>query len=305
MKAIELEQPLPRTHDAAGAPATRRTRIRPRHGWRMVDLAELWRARDLLWIFTVRDVKVRYKQTFFGLGWALVVPVVQVLVFTVFFGGVLGVSDRVNEAAGRVLPYALFALTGQIVWNFFKMTVDGASASLLNNAGIIRKIYVPRLVLPLSALGKPAVDTAAVFLLMLGVVAWYAADPAAGIAVGRSLLAAPLLLAGAALPAIGIGLIVAAITVNYRDLQHVMPFLTSILFFMTPVIYSVELLPERLAWLIYLNPVAGFVHAHRAAVLGLPLDWFGLWLALGISLALVVFGLFYFARAERDFADVA
>jgi lipopolysaccharide transport system permease protein len=305
MNTAELEHSLPRTPEVAQAPATRRTHIRPRRGWRMVDLAELWRARDLLWIFTVRDVKVRYKQTFFGLGWALVVPAVQVLVFTVFFGGVLGVSDRVNEAAGRALPYALFALTGQIVWNFFKMTLDGASASLLNNAGIIRKIYIPRLVLPLSALGKPAVDTAAVFVLMAGVVAWYAADPASGIELTRGLLAAPLLLAGAALPAIGLGLIVAALTVNYRDLQHVMPFLTSILFFMTPVIYSVELLPERLAWLIYLNPAAGFVHAHRAAVLGLPIDWFGLALALGLSVVLVVWGLFYFARAERDFADVA
>jgi lipopolysaccharide transport system permease protein len=305
MNTLEFEQPLPRTAEAAESLATRRTHIRPQRGWRMVDLGELWRARDLLWIFTVRDVKVRYKQTFFGLGWAVVVPVVQVLVFTVFFGGVLGVSDRVNEAAGRALPYALFALTGQIVWNFFKMTVDGASASLLNNAGIIRKIYVPRLVLPLSALGKPAVDTAAVFLLMLGVVAWYAADPQSGIALTPALLGAPLLLAGAALPAVGIGLIVAAITVNYRDLQQVMPFLTSILFFMTPVIYSVELLPERLAWLIYFNPAAGFVHAHRAAVLGLPFDWLALAIALALSVALVAFGLFYFARAERDFADVA
>jgi lipopolysaccharide transport system permease protein len=305
MNTIELEQPLPRTPEVARELATRRTTIRPRRGWRMVELRELWRARDLLWIFTVRDVKVRYKQTFFGLGWAIVVPVIQVLVFTVFFGEVLGVSDRVNAAAGRALPYALFALTGQIVWNFFKMTVDGASASLINNAGIIRKIYVPRLVLPLSALGKPAVDTGAVFLLMLGVLAWHVGDPASGIELSRSVLAAPVLLAGAALPAIGIGLIVAAVTVNYRDLQHVMPFLTSILFFMTPVIYSVELLPDRLAWLLYFNPAAGFVHAHRAAVLGLPFDWLGLGIATALSLALVVFGLFYFARAERDFADVS
>ncbi|MBA3884870.1 MAG: ABC transporter permease [Acidobacteria bacterium] len=308
MSTLELNHDLSRPdagREAGREAATRRTSIRARRGWQAVDLRELWRARDLLWIFTTRDVKVRYKQTFLGFAWALIVPIVQILVFTVFFGSVLGVSDRVNEAAGRALPYALFALTGQIVWNFFKMTVDGASASLLTNAGIIRKIYVPRLVLPLSALGKPTVDSAAVFLLMLGVTTWYAADPASGVHVSRGLLAAPLLLAGSALPALALGLIVAAITVNYRDLQHVMPFFTSTLFFVTPVIYSVELLPDRLAWLMYLNPVAGFVHAHRAVVLGLPIDWFGLWIALGLSIVLLVFGLFYFTRAERDFADVA
>lgn len=305
MRTLEFDHDLPHTDPSTPEVATRRTHIRARRGWQAIDLPELWRARDLLWIFTVRDVKVRYKQTFLGFAWALIVPIVQVLVFTVFFGSVLGVSDRVNEAAGRALPYALFALTGQIVWNFFKMTVDGASASLLTNAGIIRKIYVPRLVLPLSALGKPAVDTAAVFLLLMGITAWYAADPASGIHLTPRLLAAPVLLAAAALPALALGLIVAAVTVNYRDLQHVMPFFTSILFFVTPVIYSVELLPKQLAWLIYLNPVAGFVHAHRAVILNLPVDWFGLWVAFGLSLVLLIFGLFYFTRAERDFADVS
>jgi lipopolysaccharide transport system permease protein len=247
MSTLELgqEQELSETHEPAPDAGNRRTHIRPRRGWQLVDVAELWRARDLLWIFTVRDVKVRYKQTFFGLAWALIVPVVQILVFTVFFGSVLGVSDRVNEAAGRALPYALFALTGQIVWNLFKMTVDAASASLVNNAGLIRKVYVPRLVLPFSTLGKPAVDAAVVFVLMLGMTAWYAGDPATGIQLSGRLLAAPLFLAASVLPALGIGLIVAAITVSYRDLQHVMPFLTSILFFVTPVIYSVELLPPR------------------------------------------------------------
>lgn len=287
------------------AASRRRTYIRPRRGWQAIDLGELWRARDLLWMFTLRDIKVRYKQTFFGYAWALVVPVVQILVFTIFFGNILGVSERVNEAAGKLLPYPLFALTGQIVWNFFKMTVDGASVSLTSNAGIIRKIYVPRLVLPLSALGKPAMDTVVVFLLMIGLAAWYGADPAYDVRLTQSLLLSPLLLAGSVLPALAIGLIAAAITISYRDLQYVLPFFTSILFYVTPVIYSVEVLPERFAWLIYLNPIAGFVQAHRAAVMDLPIDWLGLGISLIFSLVLLVFGLFYFARTERDFADVA
>lgn len=293
------------THRRTDETARRRTHIRPRHGWQALDLRELWRARELLWIFTVRDVQVRYKQTFFGFAWALVVPIIQVLVFSVFFGSILGVSGRVNEAAGRVLPYPLFALTGQIVWNFFKATVDGASMSLLANAMIIRKIYVPRLVLPLAAVGKPAMDALVVLGLLTALTAWYAADEASGIRFSSAMLLSPVLLGLAVLPALAIGLIVAAVTVTYRDLQYVLPFFTSMLFFVTPVIYSVEVLPERFAWLLYLNPVAGLVQAHRAVVMGLPVDSTGLGLSLGLSLLLLVFGLFYFTRAQRRFADVA
>ena len=290
---------------AADRAATARTHIRPRRGWQAVNLAELWRARDLLWIFALRDIKVRYKQTFFGYAWALLVPVTQVLVFTVFFGQVLGVSERVNRAAGRALPYPLFALAGQIVWNLFRMTVEGASSSLLTNAAIIRKIYLPRLVLPLAAAGKPLVDTLVVFGLLIALTLWYAVSPDSDIQITPRLLLSPLFLAAALLPALGIGLLMAAVTVNYRDLHHVLPFFTSILFFMTPVIYSVEVLPERLAWLMHLNPVAALVEAHRAAVLNLPIDWTSLAIGISLALVLVVAGLFAFARAERSFADVA
>ena len=286
------------------AAAARRTHVRPREGWQAIDVLELWRARDLLWIFTLRDIRVRYKQTFFGFAWALFVPVIQVLVFTVVFGALLGVGDRVNRAAGRDLPYPLFALTGQIVWNLFKMTIDGASTSLLGNAEIIRKIYVPRLLLPFAALGRPAIDTAMVWVLMISLALWYSMDTAPVVKVTAAWLLSPLFLAGSIVPALGLGLIVAAATVTYRDLQQVMPFLVSILFFATPVIYSVELLPDRLAWLMYLNPAAGFVQAHRAAVMDLPIEWIGVAISMAISAVLLVFGLFYFARAERRFADV-
>lgn len=300
-----IDPPFTALAPDAPAPPPRRTYVRPRKGWQALNLKELWRSRDLLWMFAIRDVKVRYKQTFFGYAWALVVPVIQVLVFTVFFGALLGVSERVNRATGRNLPYPLFALTGQIVWNLFKMTVDGAGNSLLSNAHIVRKIYIPRLVLPIAALGKPITDTAVVFVLMLAMTWWYAADPASDVRVTPWLLLAPLFLAGAAVAAVAVGLIAAAITVNYRDLQYVLPFIVSILFYLSPVIYAVEVIPDRFAWLIYLNPVAGFIQTHRAAVLGMPFDWAGLAISAGLSLALLVFGLFYFTRAERQFADVA
>jgi lipopolysaccharide transport system permease protein len=239
------------------------------------------------------------------LAWALVQPVIQVLVFSVFFGNFLGVGDRVNEAAGRPVPYPLFAMTGQIIWNFFSGGVTGASNSLIANATIIRKIYVPRLVLPLAALGKPALDSLIVFVLMVGLTVWYTTDPNYDIWLTPKLALSPLILVGAAVPAFGLGLILAALTVSYRDLRHALPFLIQTLFYATPVIYPAKVLSGPFERLIYLNPIAGFVQAHRGLAMDLPVDWVGLGISATVSLALVVFGLFFFARVERHFADVA
>jgi lipopolysaccharide transport system permease protein len=283
----------------------RRIHIRPRRGWSAIDLGELWRGRELAWMFALRDVKVRYKQTFFGYAWAVVVPSIQVLVFSVVFGAVLGVGDIVDETAGRKIPYPLFALCGQIVWNFFKMSVDGGSRSLLDNAHIIRKIYVPRLLLPIASIGKPAVDTAVAYVLLLGLTVWYATDPDYEVWVSWKLVLTPALLILAVLPALAVSLISSAVTVHYRDLQYILPFALSIAFYVTPVIYPVQGLPEGWAWVMYLNPVAGLVEAHRACVLDDPLPWGGLAMSVVMSSAALLFGAFYFTRAERQFADVA
>ena len=295
--------PIHPPHDAAAS--ARRTMIRPRTGWQMVDFGEIWRTRDLLFLIAARDVKVRYKQTFFGYGWALVVPSVQVLVFSVFFGSVLGVSKQVDEAAGRALPYPLFALTGQIVWNFFNASFTGASGSLMANANIIRKVYVPRLLLPLASVGKPSMDAVVVWFLMLGLLAYFLLTGGYDVHLTWKIIFSPLLLIAAYLPAIALGLIAAALTVNYRDLQSILPFVVSILFYLTPVIYSVELLPDYLSWLLYLNPIAGFVEAHRAVVMDLPFNPLGLLLSIGWSLVLLFCGLMLFTRIERQFADVS
>ena len=279
--------------------------IRPRTGWQAIDYRELWRSRDLLAMFAARDIKVRYKQTFFGYAWAVVVPAIQVLVFSVFFGSVLGVSDKVNAAAGKALPYPLFALTGQIVWNLFQQTFSGASGSLMSNAGIIRKIYVPRLLLPLATAGKPALDSIVVWLLMVGLTIYYAMDPSFDVALTWNLLWSPLLLAGALIPALALGLIAAALTVSYRDLQSVLPFITSMLFFVTPVIYSVDLLPDGFEGLLFLNPIAGFVEAHRGVTMDMAVNWWGLVVSAMVSVVLFVFGAFLFTRIERQFADVS
>ena len=238
---MAADAPTANPHDASAS--SRRTMIRPRTGWQMVDFGEIWRTRDLLFLIAARDVKVRYKQTFFGYGWAVVVPSVQVLVFSVFFGSVLGVSEQVDAAAGKALPYPLFALTGQIVWNFFNASFTGASGSLMANANIIRKVYVPRLLLPLASVGKPSMDAVVVWFLMLGLLAYFLLTGGYDVHLTWKIVFSPLLLVAAYLPAIALGLIAAALTVNYRDLQSILPFVVSILFYLTPVIYSVELLP--------------------------------------------------------------
>ncbi len=293
------------TRAAVPAPeaAERRTVIRPRTGWQLVDFGELWRARDLLWMFAVRDIKIQYKQTFFGFAWAIIVPLLQVLVFSVFFGGLLGVADKNDQAMPRPVPYPLFVLTGQLIWNFFSHAVSIAGLSLQKDAAIIRKIYVPRLVPPVSSLAKPALDSLIVSVLMLLVLAWYAVTDSQIWFGPRMLLAIPIFL-GTAVPALGIGLILAALTIDYRDLRYVIPFAIQTLFFVTPVIFAGAIL-QRHEWLLYLNPVAGFVEAFRAAILDLPIDWFGLLLSGFISVIVLGFGLLYFARVERRFADVA
>ncbi len=295
----------PLAPSAGPGPDRRRTHIRARTGWQAADLGEVWRSRDLLALIALRDIKVRYKQTFFGYAWAVVVPAVQVLVFTVFFGRVLKVGEQVNEATGRNNFYPLFLLTGQVAWNFFNASFTGASGSLMANANIIRKVYVPRLILPLASVGKPAMDAAVVWVLMLGLLLWCVFFTKYDVALTWKLALSPPLLIASLLPAIALGLIAAALTVNYRDLQSILPFTVSMLFYVTPVIYSVELLPDSLSWLLYLNPIAGFVEAHRAAVMDLPLNWLGLAISVAWSLALLFAGIMLFTRIERQFADVS
>ena len=282
-----------------------RIEIGPKRGWQPVDFRELWRSRDLLKMFALRDIKVRYKQTFFGYAWAVVVPAIQVLVFSIFFGKILGVGGKVDEAAGKPLPYPLFALTGQIVWNFFQQVFSGASNSLMANAGIIRKIYVPRIILPLSAAGKPGIDMFVVWFLMIALTIWYSFNPDYEVALTWKLIFSPMILIASVIPALALGLIAAALTVNYRDLQSILPFVVSMLFFVTPVIYSVDLLPSSFEWLLYINPIAGFVETHRAVTMDMPVNLLGLGISAGISLALFIFGAMLFTRTERQFADVA
>ncbi len=272
--------------------------LRPRSGWQLVDMAELWRFRDLLWIFALRDIKIRYKQTMLGALWAVIQPVAQMIVFTLFFGKMLGVEDRIEQIEGRVVPYAVFSLSGQVLWNFFNATVTTSANSLLANAEILRKIYVPRIILPFSSAGAPLVDGAVAFVVLLGLMLYYQQP------MGWTILLAPVVALGAIVAALGVGILLAALSVSYRDFKYMVPFMVQTWFFLTPVIYPVDVLPEKYAWMLYLNPMAGIIETHRSVMLGTSLNVDGLLLSAGMAVSLLVVGLFYFGRVERRFADV-
>jgi len=256
-------------------------------------LAELWEHRELLFFLVWRDVKLRYKQTALGALWAILQPLLMTAVFYVLFGRLAALEQRIPA-----VPYAVYALAGLLPWTFFSNAVAASSASLVGGAHLITKVYFPRLVIPLAAVGAALVDLlVAVPVLLVLLLASGRMPPATAVLT-------PLAVVGLALAASGVGLALSALTVRYRDFRHVVPFLLQVWLFLTPVIYPVTLVPARWRLLIYLNPVAGLVDAFRSALLGTPLDPRGVALSVAVSLVLLAAAATYFRRVERDFADV-
>jgi homopolymeric O-antigen transport system permease protein len=274
------------------------TIIEPSHGWVAVRLDELWEHRELLYFFVWRDVKVRYKQTVLGAAWAVLQPLLTMLIFTIFFGGLAGIG---SEGA----PYPIFSYAGLLPWTFFAQGLGGASNSLVGSASLLKKVYFPRLIVPVSAVLGGLVDFAVAFVVLGGMMAWY------GVLPGIEILLLPLFLMLAFGAALGTGLWLSALNVEYRDVRYVMPFFIQLLLFVTPVIYPAGKVVDKLeamglpGWLYGLNPMVGVIHGFRWALLGSALSP-GPLLAAGsvVTVFLLVGGLFYFRRMERTFADV-
>ena len=266
--------------------------IAPSSGWAPLKLAELWQYRELLYFLTWRDVKVRYKQTALGAAWAILQPVVTMIVFSVFFGSLARMpSDG--------LPYPVFAFCAILPWQLFARSLTDASMSLVANKNLLTKVYFPRLVLPASTLLSALVDFGIAFIILLGLMAHYAIVPTA------AALTLPLFLLLALATAMATGLWLSALNVEYRDVQHMMPFLTQIWLFATPVVYPSSLIPEPWRTLYGLNPMAGVVEGFRWALLGKAAAPGPLLLVSVLAVAvLLVSGLFYFRRVERRFADI-
>ncbi|MCC6680067.1 MAG: ABC transporter permease [Phycisphaeraceae bacterium] len=273
--------------------ASRLTVIGPRRGMAALDLAGVWRYRELWWTLAVRDLQIRYKQTLLGVAWAVIVPVVTMLVLHVFFGKVMGLAARMDGVA-----YPVFLFAGNLPWLLFSNTLNYSSNSLVNNSHILSKVYFPRLILPLSAAAGPVADYLIAFVVLLGMCVWFEVA-----LTWRLMMLAPLLVLLMA-AALGLSVLLAAVMVSYRDVRHVIPFLTQVLFFVTPVIYPLSFVPERYQWLMYLNPLCGIIEAMRAVTLGGAINVEGLTTSGGAAVLLLIVGVLWFGAAERKFADV-
>jgi len=250
--------------------------LRPSHGWGSLNLEDLWAYRELIYFLTWRDLKVRYKQTVLGAAWAILQPFLSMVVFSVFFGGLLKVSS------GNV-PYPIFSYTALLPWGVFSKALTDAGRSLVMNRNMITKVYFPRLIVPLSSVLAGVVDFLIAFIVLLGMM-WYFKI---------------------SLTAFGVGLWLSALNVVYRDVGYVLPFLTQFWFYLTPVVYSSSEVPEKWRIVYALNPMVGVVEGFRWALLG-QTSAPGPLVAVSASIAVVllVSGLFYFRRMERTFADM-
>lgn len=267
--------------------------IEPTSAWRMVDLRELVRYRDLLYFLTFRSVRVMYAQSAVGIGWAVLQPLCSMIVFTVVFGMFAGIkSDDV--------PYALFSLTALVPWTYFSNALLEASNSLLNQSQVITKVYFPRLILPLAAVCAKLIDFCIALILLAVMMVWYQAVPT------WNVVLLPLLVLIMVAAAAGLGMWLTALAIHYRDIKHSLNFISQLLMYSTPVVYSASIVPEKWQSVYALNPMVGVIEGFRAALLGTrPMPW--TWIAIGSCTAaiLLVSGMLFFRRQERIFADVA
>ena len=268
------------------------TIIEPKKGWVPIDLKEIWDYRELLYFLTKRDIKVRYKQTILGGLWAVIQPAFTMLVFTLFFG-------RLAKVPSDGLPYPIFVYAGLLPWTYFANAVTASGNSLVGSANLITKVYFPRLMVPGSAALAGLLDFFIALFVLAALMIWYQFLP------GPGFLLFPFLVALTFLCAVGVGLWLSALNVQYRDIRYAIPFLIQIWMFLSPVIYPVSLVKDKYQWLLALNPMGGVIHAYRASLLGhQPIDWPLLGLSAFMIVALFLSGLCYFRRMERVFADV-
>lgn len=266
--------------------------IKPKKLFSFADLREVWTYRELLYFFTWRDLKVRYKQTVIGVLWAVFQPLITMVVFSVFFGKLLGIPS------GGV-PYPIFVYTGLLFWQFFSEALSETANVLINNQAIITKIYFPRLILPLSSVLTKFVDFAIAAVILVGMMFYYGYVPHLS---GLALL--PLLLLITFMASLGLGLVLASLNVKYRDVRYILPFFIQLLLFLTPVIYPAGI-AGKYSWILAANPMMGVIQSARAVLFGTTvLNWTLIGVSFAGTLALLIFGIYHFKKAERYFADI-
>lgn len=288
MGLVETQPKTPSTQDAVP-----HIRLQPSHGWVAVRLKELWQYRELLYFLTWRDIKVRYKQTVLGVLWALIQPFMTMVVFSLFFG-------RLAQVPSDGLPYPIFNYAALIPWTLFSQGLSTSANSLVNSANLLKKIYFPRLVIPISGILSGLVDFALSFTILFGLMLFYGITPTANV------IWLPPLILLALITSLAVGLWLSALNVQFRDIRYTIPFITQLWMFITPIAYPSSLIENPTLRLIYsLNPMTGVVEGFRWALLGTDTAPNSMILVSATAATLLLIsGLFYFRRMERTFADV-
>lgn len=269
------------------------TIIKPKKGLAILDLKELWHYRELFYFLAWRDIKLRYKQTVFGIGWAVLQPFTMMVVFSIIFG-------RIAKVPSDSIPYPIFSYAGLLFWNIFSNSLSNASQSLIGSANIIQKVYLPKIIIPAASVIVTLADFFFAFLVFVGILIYYQFVPNL---LGLVLLL-PLLLI-TVIASSGLGLFLSAVNVKYRDIRYALPFFTQLLIYITPVIYPVSIVPKHLQWILYLNPMTGVIETFKAAFLGTgAVIWTNLLFSAVMSVILLILGLLYFLKTEKMFADI-
>jgi len=280
------------TTDAAVDPDVRVIEIEPSRGWEALDLQGVWEYRELVWFLIWRDIKVRYKQASLGIAWAVIQPVMTMLVFTLIFG-------RLAQLPSDGLPYPVFTFTALLPWQLFSGALTGSANSVVNSASLVSKVYFPRLVIPIASVMATLVDFSISFGVLLGLMAWY------GISLRLAVVVLPLLVMLALAIALAVGLWASALNVRYRDVRHVMPFVVQFWLLASPVAYSTSLITSPTWRAVYsLNPMVGVIEGFRWAVLGSTPPSILVVPSIFVTGVLLATGLFFFRRTEASFADV-
>jgi len=267
------------------------TVIKPNSQWNFVNFAELWSYRELVWVMIVRDLKVRYKQTVMGVAWAVIQPLTMIAIFTLIFG-------KLAKIPSDGYPYPVFVFSGLLAWNFFSASITTSGVSLISASNVVTKVYFPRIIIPISSIGVSLVDFLISVVLLLIMMLFYSQ------AITLNILLLPFCLAGLMVLSIGFGSWLASVTVMYRDFRYVITYMLQIWMYLTPVLYPISFVPEKWRWLLYLNPMYGWINGIRASFLNQPIDSLGMLISFSISIIIFIVGMFYFERAQQRFADI-
>jgi lipopolysaccharide transport system permease protein len=266
--------------------------MEPKKGWFGISFKELFEYRELIGFLAWRDIMVQYKQAIFGIAWAVVRPVFSVLVYTLVFG-------KLAKLSSSGIPYPLFTLCGVVAWSFFAVALTQSTVSLLANTNLLTKVYFPRLAIPIASLGRGAVDFVISLILLVILMAIY------GFAAPKMIILFPIFLAMGLAITFGVGLFFSALSAKYHDIQHAIPFLAQMWFWVTPVAYGLENIPEKFQSIFFLNPMTWIIQGFRWSLLGAgEMDWQKILITALFSVAVLLAGLLYFRRKESEFADI-